>query len=105
MSGAASTKRGRAEPPRPAPHRGSGRRLNAFKHGLAVPVRECPELSADITALAHRIADDKNELLDVAFDTAEAELDLLRVRRIRSELIDKTLGEPNYMSSSDALRA
>src|SRR4051794_32525668 len=104
MSGAGTTKRKGAKGARPAPHPGSGRRLNAFKHGLAVPLRERPELSADITALAHRIADDKKELLDVAVDIAEAELDLLRVRRVRSELIDKTLGEPDYMSTSDAIR-
>jgi hypothetical protein len=40
-------------------------------------------------------------MTDLAVSIAEAQLDLLRVRRLRSELIDRTLRDGNPLTGSD----
>jgi hypothetical protein len=63
---------------------------NAFRHGLGVPVLSDPRLRADADALATKLADDgAPELIEFARRVAEAEIDLLRIRRER----DARLGE------------
>jgi hypothetical protein len=69
---------------------------NAFRHGLGIPVLSDPRLRADVEALAGRIAGDATpELNEVARRIAEAETDLVRIRRERTtrlnELTRKTL--------------
>jgi hypothetical protein len=59
---------------------------NAYRHGLAVPVWSDPELSLQADALARRIADDSgSQDLPLARSIAEAQIDLVRVRRARRE--------------------
>jgi len=75
-----------------------------MKHGLSVPVSHDVALSAEAAVLARRIAGGRAELSGIAFAIAEAELDIMRVRRLRSEAINTALRDPQYMSSADALK-
>ena len=63
---------------------------NAQKHGLSVPIMADPSLAAEVKILAQEIAGEgaKNEL-QIAVRIAEAQIDLLRVRRARHELFSR----------------
>ena len=66
---------------------------NAFRHGLGIPVLSDSRLRSDADALATKLADDgAPELIEFARRVAEAEIDLLRIRRVRNarlgDLID-----------------
>jgi hypothetical protein len=71
---------------------------NARRHGLRVPVLSDPVLSAEVEAMARRIAgDDAPELLELARRVAEAEIDVLRVRRGRCDVISRELSAPRWI--------
>jgi hypothetical protein len=63
---------------------------NALRHGLAVPVATDPNLADEVERLAHMIAGEgaNSFRLERARRVAEAQIDLLRVRRARSLLLD-----------------
>lgn len=62
---------------------------NARRHGLRVPVLADPILSDQVEAMALRLADGSDShLLDLARQIAEAEVDVLRVRRTRAQQIN-----------------
>jgi hypothetical protein len=61
---------------------------NARRHGLRIPVLSDPVLVAEIEVMAQAIARDP-DLIELARRIAEAEVDVLRVRRIRTELISQ----------------
>ena len=57
---------------------------NARRHGLRVTVLSNPALSAEVDTMAQRIAGDASpELVELAQHIAEAEIDVIRVRRVR----------------------
>ena len=63
---------------------------NARRHGLRVPVLSDPALSAEVEALAKSIVGPDcpfPELLALARKIAEAEIDIMRVRRARSNFV------------------
>src|SRR4051794_37655222 len=67
---------------------------NALKHGLAVPVSQCPDLRAEAVLLAHLIvADYESEpgLDAAALTIAEAEIDLRRIHAVRAALLTRLL--------------
>jgi hypothetical protein len=65
---------------------------NARRHGLRTPVLSDPVLSAEVEAMAQKIAGSAApELVELARRIAEAEIDVLRVRRIRTNLISREL--------------
>jgi hypothetical protein len=63
--------------------------LNALRHGLAIPVAADPALGARIECLARAVAGPDADPLRVecARRVAEAQIDLLRVRRARRALL------------------
>jgi hypothetical protein len=61
-------------------------RCNALRHGLAVPIGTGPEFRDDIERLAKLLSSDPQD--SSARSVAEAELDLLRIRKIRAGLFD-----------------
>jgi hypothetical protein len=62
------------------------------RHGLAIPIPLDPALAAEVEAMAQMIAgNDSPELIEVARRIAEAEADVIRVRRARKELLSQTL--------------
>jgi len=64
---------------------------NACRHGLRIPVLSDPILSAEVEAMAQKIAGIATpELVELARQIAEAEVDVQRVRRFRRELIKQS---------------
>ncbi len=64
-------------------------RLNAIKHGLAMSVPAVPELSQEVISLTQAIAGEDQgnvRFFQAATLVAEAAIDLLRVRRVKTEL-------------------
>jgi hypothetical protein len=65
---------------------------NSRRHGPAIPIPSDPALSAEVEAMAQMIAgNDSPELIELARRIAEAEADVIRVRRARKELLSQTL--------------
>jgi len=57
-----------------------------------IPVLSDPTLSAEVEAMAQKIAGNATpELIELARQVAEAEVDVLRVRRFRSDMISREL--------------
>jgi hypothetical protein len=62
---------------------------NAQKHGLSVPIMADPSLAAEVKVLAQEIAGQgaNDQLQQLSARIAEAQIDLVRVRRARHELL------------------
>jgi hypothetical protein len=73
---------------------------NAFRHGLNQSVGSDPIFSEDVKVLAREIAgaDASSELLELAREIAEAQIDLRRVRNARHYLFSSKLDDPVYES-------
>jgi hypothetical protein len=70
----------------PASESGKRRsRVNAFRHGLAINIGCDPLLQADVEKLAEILSQARNESVITlnAQDAAQAEIDLLRISKIR----------------------
>src|ERR1700753_4337120 len=63
---------------------------NARRHGLAIPVLSDPVWGPEVEVLVHRIAPEGSPtiLVDLAGRIAEAQIDVMRVRRARADLVD-----------------
>lgn len=74
---------------------------NARRHGLNVPVMSLPALVGEVHALARAIAGTSKvaELYELAIRVAEAEIDLIRLRRVRTELVARALLDPSVQSN------
>jgi hypothetical protein len=80
-------------------------RLNALKHGLAVPSSALPEFAQAITQLARTIAGNAADIPPVyqaAVRVAEAAMDVLRARRAQIELWSWMAQEPDVLAPSPA---
>ena len=73
---------------------------NALRHGLSLPVCSDPVLSDHVEALAREIAggDTNPEIQHSARLIAEAQIDLLRIRQARHQLLTDALHDLNYNS-------
>jgi hypothetical protein len=71
---------------------------NARRHGLSVSVLTDPSLSADMGNLAHAFAGEGAgaALLEPARRAAEAQIDLIRIRKARHDLFVQKLEDPHY---------
>jgi hypothetical protein len=63
-------------------------RRNALRHGLAVPIGTAPEFGHDIEQLAKLLSSGSQHSGDRAREASEAELDLVRIRKIRTGLFE-----------------
>jgi hypothetical protein len=79
---------------------------NARRHGLRAPDPVDAALSAEVEVLARRIcppgagdAASEARLLDLARHIADAQVDLMRVRRARHDLIATDFADPRYLTS------
>ncbi len=71
---------------------------NARRHGLTLSALADPARSAEVEALAREIAGEgaNLELQELASRIAAAQIDLVRVRRARYQLLSRALGDPVY---------
>ena len=77
---------------------------NAHRHGLTLPVMGDPALAAQVERLARAIAgaNATPQSLELARAIAEAEVDLMRVRRARQDLVARVLDDRDEGSVSCA---
>jgi hypothetical protein len=71
-------------------------RRNALRHGLAIAIGSDPSFSDDIRRLASILARGNRgqKIGEFAHQAAEAEIDLLRIRKIRASRFNAILGNP-----------
>jgi hypothetical protein len=64
---------------------------NALRHGLSLSALENPTLSAEAANLAREIADEgaTPDILELARSVAEAQIDLIRIRQARHDLLSR----------------
>lgn len=67
---------------------------NALRHGLAISVRADPHFDARVEALAREIAGIQASpgRLERARPIAEADIDLQRIRRVKTDLLNARMG-------------
>jgi hypothetical protein len=72
---------------------------NAVRHGLAVPLTSLHTFDATVERLAILLVGDSasDERLDRARYVAEAQVDLIRVRRARDTLLAAPMADPDYL--------
>jgi hypothetical protein len=63
-------------------------RENAFRHGLSIGSRNIPGFQKDVMLVARALSPEGQEISYAALVAAEAEVDLLRIRKCRASLID-----------------
>jgi len=68
---------------------------NALRHGLSLPVLADPALAPEVAALAARIAGERASATrhEAAVRIAEAQVDVLRVRRVRDAIMAEGFGQ------------
>ena len=73
---------------------------NARRHGLSLSVISDPTLSKQVESLARKIAGTStdNESHQLARRIAEAQVDLIRIRQARHDLLARHFGDPNYVN-------
>ena len=81
---------------------------NAYRHGLSLPLHLDMSTSAKADAIARALAQDPadEEELAAAAEVAQAQLELLRIRAARAELmseVDWTSGDLNHLKPLAAL--
>ena len=69
---------------------------NALSHGLAIPANTVPALNDDICALARIIAlaNGKDDVTVSSLIAAEAQVDILRIGKVRSSIYDRLSRSP-----------
>jgi hypothetical protein len=72
--------------------------LNACRHGLSLSVTSNPVLAEQVETLAREFAGRSRdpEIGQLAHDVAEAQIDLVRIRLARHDLLARDLGDANY---------
>jgi hypothetical protein len=79
--------------------------LNARRHGLSLPVTANPVLAEQVDALARTFARKSSnpEISELARDVAEAQIDLVRIRMARHDLLARTRSDTNYAEAAQQL--
>jgi hypothetical protein len=75
---------------------------NALRHGLNIPIWSDPAFAPQADAIARRIAgqDASDERLEKARHIGAAQIDLIRIRVRRKELMDRLLEDPDNQPKS-----
>ena len=77
---------------------------NSRRHGLSLSVISDPVLSEQVEALAREITGGATEDHQLACRIAEAQIDLIRIRRARNDFLARFLSDPNYEASAAIAR-
>ena len=78
---------------------------NARRHGLNLPALADPGLAVEAEVLAQVIAGENQHLLFLTRPIAEAQIDLVRVRRARHELISHSWSHTEYLPEGKAMKS
>ena len=72
--------------------------LNACRHGLSLSVTSNPVLAEQVAKLAREFVGTSSdpEIGGLARDVAEAQIDLIRIRWVRHDLLARDLGDKDY---------
>jgi hypothetical protein len=88
----------------PKSERGKARSAkNARRHGLSLSVYADATYAEDVNALSREIAGEgaNAEIQELACRIAEAQIDVLRVRRVRYEFLAEKLDDPIYETKAE----
>jgi hypothetical protein len=79
--------------------------LNARRHGLSLSVTSNPVLAEQVATLAREFAGKSSdpEIGELAHDVAQAQIDLVRIREARHDLLAHDLGDANYAEAAKQL--
>jgi hypothetical protein len=79
---------------------------NARRHGLSLPVMATLALSQQAEALAQQIADGSTDatIINLARRIAEAQVDLLRIRRTRQDMFVHHASDPDGRMATDVTK-
>jgi hypothetical protein len=79
--------------------------LNARRHGLSLSVTSNPVLAEQVETLAREFVGRSSdpEIGELAHDLAEAQIDLIRIRWARHDLLARDLGDANYDEAAKQL--
>jgi hypothetical protein len=83
--------------PRSADGKARSRR-NALRHGLSIASRAIPAFQQDVILLARALSPAGEDIGDAALIAADAEIDLLRIRKYRAALIEESRGQASSLS-------
>jgi hypothetical protein len=83
--------------PRSADGKARSRR-NALSHGLSIASRAIPAFQQDVMLLARALSPAGEDIGDTALIAADAEIDLLRIRKYRAALIEESRGQASSPS-------
>jgi len=72
--------------------------LNARRHGLSLSVTSNPVLAEKVVTLAREFAEKSSdpEIGELAHDVAQAQIDLVRIREARHDLLARDVADANY---------
>jgi hypothetical protein len=72
---------------------------NARCHGLSISILADPRCSEEVEILAHEISGEgaSRQIIELARRIVEAQIDLMRIRRARYNLLIGELNDPNYI--------
>src|SRR5665811_1193467 len=72
--------------------------LNARRHGLSLSVTSNPVLAEKVVTLAREFAGKSSdpEIGELAHDVAQAQIDLVRIREARHDLLARDVADANY---------
>jgi hypothetical protein len=68
-------------------------RRNALRHGLSIASRANPAFQEDVMLLARALSPADKDIGDAALNTADAQIDMLRIRKYRAALIEESHGQ------------
>jgi hypothetical protein len=83
--------------PRSADGKARSRR-NALSHGLSIASRAIPAFQQDVMLLARALSPAGEDIGDAALIAADAEIDILRIRKYRAALIEESRGQASSLS-------
>jgi hypothetical protein len=73
-------------------------RRNALRHGLSIASRAIPAFQKDVMLLARALSPAGEDIADAAIIAADAEIDMLRIRKWRAALIEESRGQGGPVS-------
>ena len=73
-------------------------RRNALRHGLSIASRAIPAFEQDVILLARALSPAGEDIGDGALIAADAEIDILRIRKYRAALIEESRGQASSPS-------